>query len=132
MKKLLIILFAIFTFIGCGKDNPESVAKDFMTNLYEGNADKVVSMLYIDEKTEKTNGAKDIVKGKISMLVGEAKSQASKKGGVESIEVQKAEVIDGNTSYLLVPMNITFKDKSSKKDRVKLVEIDGKYKVLLK
>lgn len=127
MKKILLIFFTIFTFIGCANETPESFAKDYVKAMFEGDADKVMPIMFGDKIDMIDASWVDAFKKSMDGI----KSTTSKKGGIESIETKKAMTkMKGNNVIYLVPVKIIFKDKSSNVQYVQLRKIDGKYEIL--
>ena len=52
MKKLIVAIFAMLMFVGCGSD-PESVAKKWIEAAYNGDTKTVVAELYLTENEMK-------------------------------------------------------------------------------
>lgn len=62
MNKILILIFSIIIFSGCGKtggsDSPSNSVKDFAMNVKQGNTSKAWSVLSSDSQTQFDNAAK--------------------------------------------------------------------------
>lgn len=106
MKKLIVAIFAMFMFVGCGSD-PESVAKKWIEAAYNGDTKTVVAELYLTENEMKDESLKPQIEGKMGMVVGEAVSKAKKHGGFKKVEVLSKEV---NEDSATIKMKSIFKD----------------------
>ncbi len=84
MKKLFdffICLFLSVIFAACGGGgSPEAAAKKYVQAIYNGDADTVISMIYIAEKDKKEAGLQEMLSGKIKVIVAEAKKRLMKMG----------------------------------------------------
>ena len=77
MKKffgVFICLFFSVILAACGGGgSPEAAAKKYVQAVYNGDADTVISMIYIAEKDKKEAGLQEMLSGKIKVIVAEAK-----------------------------------------------------------
>lgn len=97
MKKLLQILCLTFfagVLAACGGDGPDKTAKTFFKELFSGDANKAVELIYIPPGAG-DKGA-EMAKGKITMMAGEMQAQIKKEG---SIDVSTGEVTYGEVTY---------------------------------
>ena len=117
MKKTLFLIgvvsFALiigFTVLGCGGGgSPSSVVKQLFTAIEKGDA-KNLNELMTPESA-----------AMMGMFMEKAKGSMTEKGGITKTE----ETINGDTAVV----KATFKDGST--DELKLVKVDGKWKVTI-
>lgn len=120
----LSMLFMAFALSACGGGSPEKVAEKFYAAIYKGDIDTVMSSLYIPA-SEKKPGVEEMMKGKLMMMIGEAKKQADAKGGVKKVSAQKAQYNSDKTNAT-VNVTVVFKNKEQVSEDVKLVKDEKK------
>lgn len=120
------LVVAVFVVACGGSSEPDAVAKDFFTDLYNGKAD--TSKVYLGKNANEP-GAQEMVEGKVKAGAAKAKAQADAKGGLDSVQTVDVKT-EGNRST--VNLEFTFKDGSKSKERVKLFNEDGDWKVSLR
>jgi len=127
MKKNLFILILGLFMVGFGSNSPKDVAKEFVKAGYDGNADKIISLLYFPDGSE-ANGAKDMVVGKIKSSVKNQQKFAERFGGVDSIEAISEDVKENN--LVIVKIEVKFKkDGKTMSDNVRLKKIKNEWKI---
>lgn len=101
MKKLFFTLSVFLlccTLAACATNKtadtntPQSVAVRAVEVMHKGDADTLFSLLKMPEKLKEKEGAEDMFRGKIKMLVSAVHKRAQKKGGVASVTA-------GETTY---------------------------------
>ena len=70
--------------------SPESAAKNFVEKSYAGDADAVVSMVYLSEADKAKSGGEDMLRGKVKSAVERKKAYAEQRGGVDEITAEAA------------------------------------------
>lgn len=118
------MLFVSFALTACGGGGPEKVAEKFYAAIYKGDIDTVMSSLYIPAN-EKKPGVEEMMKGKLMMMIGEAKKQADSKGGVKKVSAEKARYNSDKTNAT-VNVTVVFKNKEQASEDVKLVKDEKK------
>ncbi|ETA83303.1 DUF4878 domain-containing protein [Eikenella corrodens] len=121
--------FALTLFIAAcsGSGTPEKTAEQFIRNAYNGNGDAVVAMLYIPADAKP--GEKEMVEGKMRSSAAEVKAKAEARGGVKNITAEPAEIDQQDPNRARVKLTIEFGNGESTTDRVRLIKIDGNWKV---
>jgi len=131
MKKLTFFLgimiysLAVFT-TSCGSPaSPSDTLKEFSYAMEKGNAEKVISLIAIDSK-EMTKEDKE----KLTALVGSAKDEIEKKGGIKSIEILE-ETIDEDGINATVKSKTTYGNDKVEEGSSKYLLMDGEWRVKL-
>ena len=128
MFKKILSFFSMFVLAfalsACGGGSPEKVAEKFYTAIYKGDIDTIMASIYIPEK-EKKPGVEEMMKGKLMMMIGEAKKQADAKGGVKKVSAEKAQYNSDKTNAT-VNVTVVFKNKEQVSEDVKLVKDEKK------
>lgn len=120
----LSMLFMAFALSACGGGSPEKVAEKFYAAIYKGDIDTIMASIYIPEK-EKKPGVEEMMKGKLMMMIGEAKKQADSKGGVKKVSAEKAQYNSDKTNAT-VNVTVVFKNNEQVSEDVKLVKDEKK------
>lgn len=133
MKKLLTAFSALFiacALVACsgGNNTPQAAAKQFSEALYKGDADTVLKLLYIPEKEAKKDGFEDMMRGKMKMMVQEAKAHAEKNGGLDSVNTSEPKYFD-EKKRATVQTTVKFKNGEEKKSNTKLIATDDGWKI---
>ena len=127
MKKLMQTLCLAF-FAGilaaCGGDGPDKTAKTFFEELFSGDANKAVELLYIPP--EAGDKGAEMAKGKITMM-----AQNKKEG---SIDVSTGEVTYTNADKTEATVKITLTGKKDGKEHsetnnVRLIKTDKGWRI---
>ena len=124
------VVSGVLAACGGGSSSPESAAKTFVEKSYQGDADAVIAMIYIPEK-DKRPGIEEIVNGKIKLGVAEQKDYAEKQNGIAEITTEPAQVSSNDSKRAVVSVQIKFKNDKTRQDRVRLIEVDGNWKINL-
>ncbi len=130
-KKLLSvcsILFISFALTACGSNSPSDVAKKYVEAIYAGDVDTIKDLVYLSEKDKNSPGADEAIKGKILMLVSEAKSKAEKKGGVDKVTVADTPV-SSDEEFVKIKVSVKFKNGDEKNSSVSLRKTEDGWKV---
>ena len=117
MKKLILAVFAIFLFLGCGSNSAESVAKSFIEAAYKGDTKTAVSLIYLSEKEMKDESVKPALEGKMGMMVSEAMKKAKNHGGLQKIEITDKTIGEDVGEVI---MSVVFKDGTTQREHAKL------------
>lgn len=126
-RNLGLALVALF-FVACGSQSASDVAKDFTRELFEGEAKKVVDMMYLGEK-EVAEEDKAVINAKIAAAVAKNQKNAKQRGGIKDIIIEK-EVIDGDSARIRTL--VIFKDDSNESSgNIDLVKINDEWLVKL-
>ena len=124
------VVSGVLAACGGGGSSPESTAKTFVEKSYQGDADAVIAMIYIPEK-DKRPGIEEIVSGKIKAGVAQQKDYAEKQDGIAEITTEPAQVSPNDSKRATVNVQIKFKNDKTHQDSVRLIEVDGNWKVNL-
>ena len=84
-------------------------------------------MLYIPADAKP--GEKEMVEGKMRSSAAEVKAKAEARGGVKNITAEPAEIDQQDPNRARVKLTIEFGNGESTTDRVRLIKIDGNWKV---
>lgn len=133
MKKLFdffICLFVSVILAACGGGgSPEAAAKKYVQAIYNGDADTVISMIYIAEKDKKEAGLQEMLSGKIKAIVAKAKEKANENGGVSNIVVEEPKYSQDKNSADVV-VKVKFKNLENPiPTELHLVKTDGGWKI---
>ncbi|UNM97274.1 DUF4878 domain-containing protein [Ignatzschineria rhizosphaerae] len=132
LKMFFAVMFFVVVAVACGggADEPEAVAKEFITVFEKGDSKRLLDIIYLDEK-DNTPEAKAMIEGKLSMMVGMAQEEMKSKGGIKDVKVDSVEYNSDKTKasvYLIV----TYKDgEVSGPDEVGTVKTKDGWKVEL-
>lgn len=130
--KLLAGLCVVLMLASCGSSTPEAAAKKYMEAVFDGDADKVISMIYLPDKEKKEPGVQDMLSGKVKGMVADAKKRADKNSGVKEITTDEAKYSeDKKTAEVMVTVTFKNNDSEPKKEHVSLIDIDGGWKLNL-
>lgn len=130
--KLLTGLCVVLMLTACGSSTPEAAAKKYMGAVFDGDADKVIGMMYLPDDKKNEPGVQDMLSGKVKGMVAHAKEQAEKNGGVKEITTNEAKYSEDKKTAE-VRAKVTFKNDGSepKEEIVNLIDIDGDWKLNL-
>ena len=131
MTKLVSTFAVSLLLAACSAKSPEDTAKKFVSELYNGNADAVVAMVHLDDADKQKPGVQEMLSGKIKAGVAEQKALAEKQGGVESITAEPAAIDPADSNRANVSVTPKFKNGKSDTDRVRLINVDGTWKIRL-
>ena len=131
MKKLfqtLTLVFFAAILTACG-DGPEKTAKTFFKELFSGDANKAVELIYIPP--EAGDKGAEMAKGKITMMASEMQAQIKKEG---SIDVSTGEVTYTNADKTEATVKITLTGKKNGKEHsetnnVRLIKTDKGWRI---
>lgn len=115
---------------GGGESSPEAVAKKFVEKSYQGDADTVISMVYIPDKEKEQAGVKEMVDGKVKAAVAEEKEKAENRGGVSEIIVGEFKPFPNSENKGQVPVETKFKQGDNIKNNVNVIRTEnGDWKI---
>ena len=126
-KALAVFALTLFIAACSGGGTPEKTAEQFIRDAYNGNGDAVVAMLYIPADAKP--GEKEMVEGKMRSSAAEVKAKAEARGGVKNITAEPAEIDQQDPNRARVQLAIDLRTGESTSDRVRLIKIDGNWKV---
>lgn len=113
-----------------GENSPEATAKKFVEKSYQGDADAVISMVYLTDKDKEQAGVKEMVDGKVKAGVAKEKAKAEERGGVDEITTGAFEPFKNSENQGKVPVETKFKQGKSIKNHVKVIRTEnGDWKV---
>jgi len=124
------VLVAVSLFLAAcsSSGDPEQVAQAFTRAAYAGDVDKLMEL--IDTPANAQANQKDMVRGKLQMMVAATSALAAQKGGVDKIETGKVSYNEDKT-IATVPVTVLFENDEKTTDSVRLVKVDGDWKVKL-
>lgn len=131
MTKLVSTFAVSLLLAACSGKSPEDTAKKFVSEIYNGNADAVVAMVHLDDADKQKPGVQEMLSGKIKAGVAEQKALAEKQGGVESITAEPATIDPADSNRANVSVTTKFKNGKTDTDRVRLINVDGTWKIRL-
>lgn len=128
MKRILVAIFLAVFLIGCAeKPTAKDVAQSFARAGYEGDADKMISLIHFPDGSA-ANGSKDMVINKIKNAVVAQKRLADEFGGIDSV-VAVNENLESET-LSVVTVEVKFKkDQKSKSDVIRLKKVKDEWKI---
>ena len=128
MKKLMQTLCLVFfagVLAACGGDSPDKTAKTFFEELFSGDANKAVELLYIPP--EAGDKGAEMAKGKITMMASEMQTEVKKEGG---IDVSTSDVNYTNADKTEATVKVTLSGKkNSESNNVSLIKTDKGWKI---
>ncbi len=132
MKKMSLVLGFVFVSLmvfttSCGSSSsPSDVVKSLSYDMESGSTDKVIAAVYNEGKE-----ISDKDKEKFGALVGMAKEQIEKKGGIKTIEIVE-ETISEDGTEATVKTKTTYGDDSNDEGTTNLIMVDGNWKIKMK
>ncbi|QYN44304.1 MULTISPECIES: DUF4878 domain-containing protein [unclassified Gilliamella] len=126
-KIIGLFLFA-FVLIACStaESTPEKLAETYVKAMFDGDADKVYKLLYI-QKNDDNSETKTFIKGKLSQMIAKTAEQAKKHGGFDKTEILNVNYRNEAKDAAIVITSIIFKDGTKKEERIKVIKIDDKW-----
>ncbi len=135
MKKIMGLIGAVvlgLTLSACSGGKPENVATDFIEASYKGNADKMISMIYLSAEEKEKAGVTEMLSGKVKSAAQKTKETAEQRGGVKSVSVKESNIDEPNGEGVVIVETVFKNDGSrSETDRIRLIKSDSKWKVRL-
>lgn len=130
LKNWFALLVMSLVLVGCSSSNePEQVAEAFTKAAYNGDIDTLMDLVELPKDLK--DGQKDMMRGKLQMMLAPASVKAAEKGGIDKIEAGSATYNDDKTTAS-VPVTVTFKKNDEKStEQVKLIKVDGDWKINL-
>lgn len=130
LKNWFALVAVSLFLVGCSSSGePEQVAESFTKAAYTGDIDTLMDLVELPKELQ--DGQKDMMRGKLQMMLAPAAALAAEKGGIDKIETGSVTYNDDKTTAS-VPVTVTFKktdDKST--EQVNLVKVDGDWKIKL-
>ena len=136
--KLLVKFFSVFllalmiTACSSPDEEPVTTTKEFVSALYKGDVDKVISLLYFPENkaTSDMISTEDMLKSKLKFVGDQAIKHAKEHGGLDKIECTLASYTNEEKTAAIVKTTTFFKDGSNVEGKdTTLVKINGKWLV---
>ncbi|MBO8415656.1 MAG: DUF4878 domain-containing protein [Proteobacteria bacterium] len=123
----LTLAAAALLFTGCGDDDAAAkAAVTYTQSALEGNTKGVMSVIYAGEVSE---SVKSQLEDKLSILIQAAAAEARAHGGLEKIAAGEVSFEGEDKNVALVPVDYTFKDGTERHDKVRLIKVNGDWKV---
>ncbi|MCQ2280755.1 MAG: DUF4878 domain-containing protein [Bacteroidales bacterium] len=123
MKKIIFsatVIFALLFCVSCKKNDPEGVAKSFLSSLQKENYYKAADCCYYDCKPEELEGRHNAVQ-----LYCEIYGRnIQKNGGIKSFTIDK---VEENGDNAVVTATISFGNGKTITQKTKTKKIDGKW-----
>ena len=88
-------------------------------------------MVHLDDADKQKPGVQEMLSGKIKAGVAEQKAFAEQQGGVESITAEPAAIDPKDNNRANVNVKTQFKSGKTHPDRVRLISVDGTWKIRL-
>ena len=129
MTKLVSTFAVSLLLAACSAKSPEDTAQKFVSEIYNGNTDAVVAMIHLDDANKQNPGMQEMLSGKIKVAVAEQKALAEKQGGVESITAEPAAIDPADSNRANVSVTTKFKNGKTDTDRVRLLDVEGTWKI---
>lgn len=123
----LTLAAAALLFTGCGDDDAAAkAAVTYTQSALEGNTKGVMSVIYAGELSDSEMSQ---LEGKLSILIQAAAAEARQHGGLEKIAAGEVSREGEDENVAMVPVDYTFKDGTEKHDKVRVIKVDGEWKV---
>lgn len=134
MRKSLLNSFLAFLtifIVACSgsTNSPEGITKYFIENTYKGNIEALVEAIDLG-KDDNVPQAKQVLTGKMSVMVIQAKELADANGGISKIEIKNVNYLNDEKSRATVSFTVHFK-KNDMKDNgeLKTIQTDKGWKI---
>ncbi len=126
MKKLisyLCTMACVVVLAACagGSDSPESVVEKYVSYVKSEQYDKILDITHFSK--ELTKEQKDEF---VQMIADKVSKDFEKHGGLTSIEIESSEVAEDGTTAVVNTIT-HYGDGSDKKEKIKTVQVDGKW-----
>jgi len=131
LKIWIALNLAALFFAGCsGSDSPAGVAQSFAEAAYSRDIDALMEMVNIPQDAEPA--MQTLARGKIEVMLDQMAASAEAKGGIEDIRSGEPTFND-DQSLATVEVTMSFKDgdASEQIEQVRLIKVDGDWKVNL-
>ena len=130
LRNGLLMLFTAALLVACSLSTPEKVAQDYINAVLANDIDGIVSTLAIPANAQ--SGHDTVVRGKLSVLLAQASSQAIRYGGVKEVLYSKAVFNTEKTRATIVATIHYKKDNApTREERILLLKIEDVWKVSL-
>ena len=137
MIKNLLLILTIFILAACSNQKPEEVAKKYLENYHNGNADAVIDVIYFPDVFNITQEQKDALMKQNVPFIREGVRQQGlltiEKGGIDNIEVLSTQcfdkVSDPSKKLCTVELKIYFKNSTTWISQVHLSQTSDGWKV---
>lgn len=130
LKNWFALMVVSLVLVGCSSSNePEQVAVAFTKAAYTGDIDTLMNL--VELPSELKDGQKDMMRGKLQMMLAPAAAAAKEKGGIDEIKAGSA-TYNAEKTVATVPVTITFNKNDEKStEQVRLVKVDDDWKIKL-
>ncbi|MBQ9619265.1 MAG: DUF4878 domain-containing protein [Neisseriaceae bacterium] len=126
-----IVLLALAMTACSAGGTPEKVAEKFISSMYQGDVDTVLSLIHFPEEEKNKPGTENMLRGKLQMMVAEAQEKSSEMGGIQSIKAESVEYSDNNAQARVQVKVVFKKDNKEINDSIRLVKDGNQWKVRL-
>ena len=133
MRKIAFLFYALFfgLFVtACGGGHPaENAAVSFYSAIMKGDTEKAISLWAgVDLSKESEKG---MAKGKMEMVIADAKEKSRKKGGFLKVSVDSDTPSNISENSATVHLIFHYGDNSTEKESVQLKKENNQWKVAL-
>lgn len=131
LKVSLVALVMAFAVSACGGSDAKGTVDDYINALYSNDVSELKSLVNL-EGVDKDPSSKQMVDGKLNQASKRAIKVAERKGGFDKHEVVSIEKDPNDATKSVANVKIYFNDGTTVDKKLKLVEIDGKFKIDMK
>lgn len=123
--RLMALAIVAMAFAACGSKSstPEGAAEGFLKDYQKGNYEAMVDQMYFSKDLSKDDRAQ-----LVQFIQEKTAPEIEKKGGIKSYEITEA-TVDESGEKAVVKYTLHFCDGSESKDDMKLVRVDGKWRL---
>lgn len=107
-------------------DSPQAAAKAFVKQLYAGDGDAALKLVYMPEGGRP--GTAERLQGKVRAGAAEAKAKADELGGLKDIEIAATQLSPNDPNRARIELRLVF-GSGEKKEHVNTIKVDGKWLV---
>lgn len=128
LKKWFALIAVSLFIVGCSSSgDPEQTAVDFTKAAYSADIDALMKLVHFPDDMDAAQ--KDMVRGKLTMMLTPAAAIAKEQGGIDSIKAGDAQY-NSDKTRASVPVTVTFNKASEEStESVDLIKVDGAWKV---
>lgn len=117
-----VCVFVMAACGGAGANTPKAVAENYLSDLKAGNYEALVDQLYFKQEMSDTDKEQLVV-----MCKGKVEQTIEKNGELKGYEITSEEIAeDGQKAVVKYTLKYENKDVE---DKVKLINVDGEWKV---
>ncbi|OCG39858.1 MULTISPECIES: DUF4878 domain-containing protein [unclassified Gilliamella] len=134
IKFLSIFLLALMVTACSNDDSPEKVSEKFITAIYKGDTDTVMSLINFPKDSDNTDmDMRMFVKSKMQEALVRGKKFTDDHGGLDKVESAPAEYTNDEKTMAKVKTTVFFKDNTKKEEKnISVIKADGKWLINLK